>query len=184
MNNAKKIEDSKITMNYLTLPHDANFAGNVHGGVIMKLMDTAARIVAARHCRRHCVTAATDRINFHNPAYAGELLHIRASINYVSRISMEIGVRVEAENLLSGETRHTASAYLVFVPAEAENNPAHIPRLILNNSEDQRRNHEAVLRRRARRTALAFARGNRRTDEILRKIRPTNDNQYEKIKLL
>ncbi|MDR1397014.1 MAG: acyl-CoA thioesterase [Desulfarculales bacterium] len=184
MNKTKKIQDSRITMNYLTLPHDANHAGNVHGGVIVKLMDTAGRMVAARHCRLRCVAAAMDRINFHNPVYAGELLNVRASVNYVSRRSMEIGARVESENLLSGEIRHIASSYLLFVPAEVKNKLGRIPRLILSSHEDQRRNREAAMRRQARRLALAAGREKRKTNEILRRMEPKHNNQYEKIKLL
>lgn len=122
---------------------DANFAGNVHGGTIMKLIDNTAGIVAFRHARKNVVTASIDRLDFFHPVLVGDLLKVMASINYVGRTSMEIGVRVEAENIITGRSIHTASAYLTFVALNEKSEPAEIPPLILENENEIRRNNEA-----------------------------------------
>src|SRR5512135_3105809 len=108
----KKVSDSSITIVQHMTQQDANLAGNVHGGTIMKLIDNTAGITAARHACANVVTASIDRLDFLGPVFVGDLLRIIASINFVGRTSMEVGVRVEAENVLTGEVRHTASAYL------------------------------------------------------------------------
>jgi acyl-CoA hydrolase len=132
------------------LPEDANPAGNAHGGVIMKYVDTCAAVVAVRHARSNVVTASIDRMDFHHPVFVGDLLIVKASLNLVGRTSMEVGVRVEAENLFSGEIRHTASAYLTFVALDEQGAPADVPRLILETEEELRRNREAAKRRETR----------------------------------
>jgi acyl-CoA hydrolase len=121
-------------------PEDANPVGNVHGGVIMKYVDTAAGAVAIRHARRICVTASIDRLDFHNPVYVGDLLILKASITMVGRTSVEVGVRVEAEDLLTGKVRHTASAYLSFVAMDEKGTPTQVPPLILETDDENRRN--------------------------------------------
>lgn len=131
-------------------PEDANPVGNVHGGVIMKHIDTAAGVVAFRHSRRNAVTASIDRLDFHSPVYVGDLLVLKASLNWVGRSSMEVGVRVEAENLLTGEVRHTASAYLTYVALDKKGKPAEVPSLILETDEENRRYCEALQRRETR----------------------------------
>ena len=110
--NGKTVQESAVTIAQVMIPQDTNPSGNVHGGIIMKLIDTAAAVVASRHARSNVVTASIDRLDFHHPVFVGDLLILKASLNLVGRTSMEIGVRVEAENLKSGEVRHTASAYL------------------------------------------------------------------------
>ena len=129
---------------------DANFAGNVHGGTIMKIIDNTAGIVAARHTGKNCVTASIDRLDFHSPVYVGDLLKVSACINLVGRTSMEVGVRVEAENVLTGQVRHTASAYLTYVSLDAQGKPAPVPPLVYETEEEERRNHEALERRKRR----------------------------------
>jgi acyl-CoA hydrolase len=129
---------------------DANLAGNVHGGIIMKLIDNTAGIVAGRHASSNVVTASIDRLDFHNPVYVGDLLKINAAINYVGKSSMEIGARVEAENFLTGESRHTASAYLTYVALGSDGKPKNVPPLILKNEEEERRHMEAEARRKIR----------------------------------
>ncbi len=146
----KPVRESQITMAVQMNPEDANPAGNVHGGVIMKYIDTAAGAVAIRHARRICVTASIDRLDFHHPVYIGDLLILKASITMVGKTSMEVGVRVEAENLLTGKVRHTASAYLSFVAFDEKGVPTPVPPLILENDEENRRNCEAQIRRQAR----------------------------------
>ena len=131
-------------------PQDANPAGNVHGGVIMKLIDTAAGSAAMKHSRSNCVTASIDRLDFHNPVFIGDLVTLRSGLNYTGKSSMEVGVRVESQNLLTGEIRHTVSAYLTLVALDKNGKPLAVPPLILETPEEQRRNREALARREAR----------------------------------
>jgi len=146
----KRISDSRVVMSQLMSPQDANVAGNVHGGVIMKLIDTAAGVVAIRHARSNVVTASIDRLDFHHPAFVGDFLTLRASLNFVGKTSMEVGVRVETENLISGERRHTGSAYITYVALDRNGRPAPLAPLVLETEEEQRRNREAKARRETR----------------------------------
>ncbi len=146
----KRVKDSSVIIAQVMMSSDANPAGNVHGGVIMKLIDTTAGVVASRHARCNVVTASIDRLDFHNPVFVGDLLFVKGSLNMVGRTSMEIGVRAEAENLITGEVRHTASAYLTFVALDEEGRPREIPPLILETEEEARRNGEAKTRRELR----------------------------------
>jgi acyl-CoA hydrolase len=133
-------------MAQVMFPSDANRAGNVHGGSIMKLIDTAAGIVASRHCRTNVVTASMDRLDFHAPVFMGELVILRASINYVGSTSMEVGVRVEAEDLMTGNVRHTNSAYLTMVSLDAKRSPMEVPRIIPETDAERRRFEEGRAR--------------------------------------
>ena len=146
----KRVNDSSVVTAQMMIPQDANPAGNVHGGVVVKIIDEAAGVVAARHCRSNVVTASIDRMDFHHPIFVGDLLFFKASMNYVGRTSMEIGVRVEAENLMTGEVRHAASAYLTYVALDRQGRPAAVPPLILETDGDRRRNREAKARREQR----------------------------------
>jgi len=146
----KRVRDSSVVMAQMMNPQDANPAGNVHGGVVVKIIDEAAGVVAARHARSNVVTASIDRMDFHNPVFVGDVLFFAASLNLVGRTSMEIGVRVEAENLITGVVRHAASAYLTYVALDAQGKPHEIPPLILESDEEKRRNREARERRAVR----------------------------------
>jgi len=146
----KKVRESSILLAQVMNPQDANPAGNVHGGVIMKLIDTAAGSAAMKHSRSNCVTASVDRLDFHNPVFIGDLVTLRAGLNYTGKSSMEVGVRVESQNLITGETRHTVSAYMTFVALDKNGKPLAIEPLILETPEEQRRNREAQARREAR----------------------------------
>lgn len=146
----KRIKESSILLAQVMNPQDANPAGNVHGGVIMKLIDTAAGSAAMKHSRANCVTASIDRLDFHNPVFIGDLVTLRAGLNFTGKSSMEVGVRVESQNLLTGEIRHTVSAYMTFVALDKNGKPIVIPPLILETLEEQRRNREAQARREAR----------------------------------
>jgi acyl-CoA hydrolase len=126
---------------------DANSAGFVHGGVVMKLCDEVAGIAAIRHCGRRVVTAAVDRLTFILPVNVGELLTCSASVNAAWRTSMEVGVRVEAENPRTGERRHTSTAYLTMVGIDDDGTPAPVPPLVVESDTERRRQREAELRR-------------------------------------
>jgi acyl-CoA hydrolase len=146
----KNVSQSSVVMPVRMMPQDANPAGYVHGGVILKHLDLAGAIAAMRHCRCAVVTASIDRMDFLSPAHVGEVVTFKASLNYAGGTSMEVGVRVEAEDLMSGEVRHTASAYLTFVAMDKERKPAPVPGLVLETGAQHRRNAEAQLRREAR----------------------------------
>lgn len=146
----KRVRDSSVTMAQMMIPQDANPAGNVHGGVVVKILDEAAGVVAARHARSNVVTASIDRMDFHNPVFVGDVLFCKASLNLVGRTSMEIGVRVEAENVISGQVRHAASAYLTYVALDSQGRPREVAPLILETDDERRRNREARDRREVR----------------------------------
>ncbi|RJX36323.1 MAG: acyl-CoA thioesterase [Desulfarculus sp.] len=146
----KRVSDSKVTTAVLMEPADANVAGNVHGGVIMKNIDNTAAVVALRHAGSNVVTASIDRLDFHNPVYVGELVFLKASLNRVGRSSMEVGVRVEAENPRRGQVRHVASAYLTFVALGQDGRPTEVAGLTLQDDQERRRNAEAADRQKTR----------------------------------
>lgn len=126
---------------------DANIAGNVFGGTILRMIDEAASIVAFKHARNNVVTASIDRMDFYSPVYIGDMLRLIASINYAHRTSMEIGVRVEAENPLTGEVRHTGTCFLTCVALDKQGRPTAVPHLEPETEDEKRRWKEAEERR-------------------------------------
>jgi acyl-CoA hydrolase len=129
---------------------DANSAGFVHGGVVMRLCDEAAGIAAIKHSRHRVVTAAMDRMTFLEPVHVGELISFKAAVNAVWRTSMEVGVRVEAERPETGEVRHTNTAYLTMVALDDRGRPVDVPGLLTEDEAEARREREAQTRRRNR----------------------------------
>jgi len=150
----KPVSASRLVLAQEMTPLDANPAGNVHGGNIMKLADSAAGVVAIRHSGRNCVTATVDRFEFYAPVYIGNLVTLHASLNYVGRTSMEVGVRVEAEEPRTGKRTHTNTSYFLMVALDDDGRPAEVPPLILETEEDRRRNEEARQRAIARRQRM------------------------------
>jgi uncharacterized protein (TIGR00369 family) len=146
----KKVRDSSVVMAQQMNPQDANPAGNVHGGVIMKLIDTAAGVAAMRHARSNAVTASVDRLDFYHPVFVGDFVTLRASVNFVGRTSMEVGVRVESENILTGERLHTSTSYLTYVSLDKHGKASVLPPLILETDVQRRRHGEAKTRRKMR----------------------------------
>ena len=146
----KTVEDSKIVIAMLMQPEHANPGGIVHGGVVMKEIDNAAGVVAIKHARNLAVTASIDRIDFHNMVFVGNLVTIKASVNNAWNSSMEAGVRVEAEDLLTGEIRHVASAYLTFVAVDDKGKAVKVPKVAPVTDEEKRRAKEAELRKQHR----------------------------------
>ena len=126
---------------------DANTAGNVHGGTIMKLCDEVAGIAAIRHCGTRVVTAGMDRMTFNHPVLVGNLVTCLATVNAAWRTSMEVGVRVQAEDIRTGEVTHTSTAYLTMVALGEEGRPTEVPPLEPETEDEQRREREAQLRR-------------------------------------
>jgi uncharacterized protein (TIGR00369 family) len=137
-------------MSELMMPNMANNLGHVFGGVILSLIDRVAAVAAIRHARQPCVTVSVDRVDFHEPIHLGELVVAHASVNHVGRSSMEVGVRIEAEHLVTGERRHTNSCYVTFVAIDPEGNPVPVRPLLLETDEDRRRHAAATARRRLR----------------------------------
>jgi acyl-CoA hydrolase len=145
--NGKPVRESCAEYSELALPNDANSWGNVLGGKVMHLVDLAAGISACRHARRPVVTASVDSLQFLHPVHIGELIMLRASVNRVFRTSMEVGVRVMTERLLTGERRHTCSAYLTFVALDENGKPVPIPPVIPESEDEKRRHRQAGERR-------------------------------------
>ncbi|MET0615001.1 MAG: acyl-CoA thioesterase [Thermoleophilaceae bacterium] len=126
---------------------DANNTGNVHGGLIMRLCDDVAGIAAVRHSGGRVVTAAMDRMTFDHPVYVGQLVTVKALVNAAWRTSMEVGVRVESENVRTGEVLHTSTAYLTMVALDEEGRPTPVPPIVPETPDETRRAREAQLRR-------------------------------------
>ena len=141
---------SRTVMTELVLPQHTNALDSVFGGVIMSWIDIAAAIASQRHCGRQVVTASIDALNFVQPVYKGWVVNIKASVNFVSKTSMEVGVRVDAENPVQKKVFHTASAYLTFVALDAQGKPVVIPQVLPETVEEKRRFAAAQERRRLR----------------------------------
>jgi len=144
------VRESISEYSEFALPNDANTLGNVLGGKVMHLVDLAAALAAVRHSRCSVVTASVDHMNFLHQIHIGQLIVLRSSVNRVFRTSMEVGVRVEVENLASGEIRHTSSAYLTFVAIDKTDNRVAVPQVIPETEEEKRRYEEAGERRKYR----------------------------------
>ncbi len=146
----KTVADSRVELTQLMEATDVNIAGTVHGGVVMRLVDTAAGLAAIRHAAGLAVTVAIDEMTFLEPVHIGDLLVLKATVNDVGRTSMECGVRVEAHDPVTGTVRHANTAYLVFVAVDDDGNPRPVPPLVAETEQEQRRQREAKLRRQAR----------------------------------
>jgi uncharacterized protein (TIGR00369 family) len=146
----KHVADSSVTLTQMMEVTDANIAGKVHGGVIMRLVDTAAALAAIRHAGGLAVTVAIDEMTFLEPVSIGEVLVLKASVNAVGTSSMECGVRVEALDPVTARVRHANSAYLVFVAVDGDGHPRPVPPLLVETDEEKRREREANLRRQSR----------------------------------
>ncbi len=152
----KPVSNSSAEFTHLVLPPDINALGTIFGGRIMEWIDIAAAVVASRHCRQIAVTASIDGLHFISPVRLGDIVILKAAVNYTHKTSMEIGVRVEAEDPRTGERRHTSSAYLTFVALDQDHRPTPVPPLKCETKEDERRfkegqgRHEERLKKRPR----------------------------------
>ena len=137
-------------MSELMMPQHANIMGNVFGGVILSLVDRVAAVAAIRHARKPCVTVSVDKVDFKEPIHVGELLTAHARVNYAGRTSMEVGVKIIAENVLSGERRHTDSCYVTYVALDDHGRPTEVPPVVPETPDEKRRFERAAKRRASR----------------------------------
>src|SRR5213593_2715956 len=147
MRPSKSVSASRTIISMQMLPSDVNPMGNVHGGTILKLVDVAAGVTALRHSRTQVVTASIDRMDFYHPVYVGNLLILKASVNYSGRTSVEVGVRIEAEDLKTGKVTHTGSSYVTYVALDDEGKPTEVPELVPHSAVEKKRWNEAKQRR-------------------------------------
>ncbi len=145
-NNYKSVKESQIEISELMLPSYKNFGGKIHGGYILSLMDQIAFACASKHSGSYCVTASVDKVNFLNPIEVGELVTMKASINYIGTSSMVIGIRVESENIMTGEVKHCNSSYFTMV-ARNKNGTVKVPGLIIRSRLEAKRFLRAVKRK-------------------------------------
>jgi uncharacterized protein (TIGR00369 family) len=137
--NARKVSESQTIITELMIPAYANFGGKIHGGILLSLMDKVAYACASKHAGTYCVTVTVDRVEFLEPVEVGELVSLKASVNYVGRSSMIIGIRVESQNVRTGIVKHTNSSFFTMVAKGDDDKPVSVPALILETDEDVKR---------------------------------------------
>jgi len=147
---SRTVRESQHQTSEIMMPEHANILGHVFGGVILSMMDKVAAVAAIRHARSACVTVSIDRVDFKEPIHLGDLVLMTSSVNYVGRTSMEVGVRVEAEDMITGRRRHTNSCYLTFVAVDRNGRPVDVPALVPETPDEVRRHAAAQERRRRR----------------------------------
>jgi len=141
---AKPVKDSQTTITELMIPSYANFGGKIHGGILLSMMDKVAYACSSKHAGTYCVTVSVDKVEFLQPVEVGELVSLKASVNYVGRTSLMVGIRVESENVKTGVIKHTNSCFFTMVAKGDDNKPMEVPALILENEEDSKRFIEAM----------------------------------------
>ncbi len=144
MEKSKPVSESQTTITELMIPAYANFGGKIHGGILLSIMDKVAYACASKHSGAYCVTVSVDKVEFLQPVEVGELVSLHASVNYVGRSSMIVGIRVEAQNVKLGTIKHTNSCYFTMVAKGDDDRPTLVPRLVLENSEQVKRFIEAM----------------------------------------
>jgi len=151
--------ESEAVMAELMMPQHANIMGNVFGGVILALVDRVAAVSAIRHARRQCVTVSVDKVDFREPIHVGELITAYARVNFAGKTSMEVGVKIVAENVLTGDKRHTNSCYVTYVALDDNGCPTQVPPIVPETVDDKRRYERAAKRRAARVMERRYAQG-------------------------
>ena len=169
------VKDTRITISELMLPSHANFSGKIHGGHILNLMDQIAFACASKHSGNYCVTASVNKVDFLNPIEVGELVHMKASINYTGRTSMVVGLRVESENIQTGEIKHCNSSYFTMVAKDKDGKNAPIPGLILTTEQEVRRFTRSIIRQQqGRNRSSRFSSDIYKMDEYLHLLEDSN----------
>lgn len=143
----RPVSYSRTTLTELMIPSYANFGGKIHGGILLSLMDKVAYACSAKHAGNYCVTVTVEGVHFLQPVEVGELVSLKASVNYVGNTSLMVGIRVIAENVKTGAIKHTNTSYFTMVAKGDDDKPAQVPGLLLENREDARRFLEAIKRR-------------------------------------
>lgn len=143
----KKVSDSETILTELMIPSYSNFGGKIHGGIILSLMDKVAYVCAAKHAEAYCVTAAIESVDFLAPVEVGELVSLKASVNYTGTSSLVIGIRVESENVKTQQVKHTNTSYFTMVAFGDDKKPVKVPGLILENHKQAYRFHKGSLRK-------------------------------------
>ncbi|WP_338764364.1 acyl-CoA thioesterase [Bernardetia sp. ABR2-2B] len=146
MNTFKHIKESKVTITQLMLPSHSNFSGKIHGGHILNLMDQIAFACASKHSGNYCVTASVNKVDFLNPIEVGELVTLKASINFTGRTSMVVGLRITSENVITGVTKHCNSSYFTMVAKDQDGKSTPVPGIILTTKEEIRRFARSITR--------------------------------------
>ena len=147
---SRTCRESQHETSEIMMPQHANNLGHVFGGVILSMMDRTAAVAAIRHARNACVTVSIDRVDFREPIHLGDLVVMKASVNFAGRTSVEVGVRVEAEDLITGARRHTNSCYMTFVAVDRNGRPRPVPAVVPATPDETRRHLAAQERRRMR----------------------------------
>jgi uncharacterized protein (TIGR00369 family) len=168
----KTVSYSKTSLTELMIPSYANFGGKIHGGVILALMDKVAYVTAAKHADAYCVTASIDTVNFLQPVEVGEIVSLLASVNYVGRSSLVIGIKVISENIKTHLVKHTNTSYFTMVALNEKNEPAAVPGLVLETLEESRRFYQALRRKELRQHYR---------DEAAKMETPTDMAEYAKL---
>lgn len=144
MSEFKSVKSSRVTISQLMLPSHTNFSGKIHGGYLLSLLDQIAFACASKYSGNYCVTASVDTVDFLNPIEVGELVTLKASVNYVGNSSMIVGIRVEAENIQTGKVKHCNSSYFTMVAKDDEGKNTKVPGLLLSNYEEVRRFYNCI----------------------------------------
>ncbi|NMH86653.1 acyl-CoA thioesterase [Flavivirga algicola] len=164
----KSTKESQITITELMLPSHSNFSGKIHGGYILNLMDQIAFACASKHSRHYCVTASVNRVDFLNSIDVGELVTLKASVNYTGRTSMVIGVRVESENIQTGKTKHCNSSYFTMVAKDENGKNVQVPGIILDSEQSIRRFSRSITRQeQAKKRSNSFKASEFKMDEYI-----------------
>lgn len=167
----KTVEESQVTMSLLMTPEHSNFSGKIHGGYILKLMDQIAFLCASKHSGNYCVTASVNTVDFLNPVEVGQMLHLKASVNYTGNTSMVVGLHVESEDIRTGKLTHCNSSYFTMVAKDENGTSVKVPGLILNSKEGIRRFARSVQRQ-------------RQSEKRSEKFNPSNFEVHDHIELL
>ncbi|TBN04766.1 acyl-CoA thioesterase [Hyunsoonleella flava] len=171
----KHPKESQVTITQLMLPSHSNFSGKIHGGHILNLMDQIAFACASKHSQNYCVTASVNRVDFLNPIEVGELVTLKASVNYTGRTSMVIGLRVESENIQTGEVKHCNSSYFTMVAKDEHGKNVAVPGIILDSEQAVRRFARSIVRQQqARHRSTKFKANEFKMEEHLDVIKSHN----------
>jgi uncharacterized protein (TIGR00369 family) len=172
-NFAKPSRYSETTITELMIPSYANFGGKIHGGILLSLMDKAAYACASKHAGAYCVTVSVDTVDFLQPVEVGDLVFLKARVNYVGNTSLVVGIKVIAENVKQGVVKHTNTSYFTMVAKDDNDKPVTVPKLILETQDEVRRFMEAIIRKylkKQQKTEMTTAKNNLKLHDMIRKI--------------